>query len=209
MGVDTIEPIAINGVIVDFAAEILRDRTGRRLELRPQSFAVLRYLAANAGRLVTKDELAAAVWPGLAVTDDSLVQCVHEIRRALGDATHAVIRTVPRRGYRFAPSIAAETGSPRRLARLILLAGVAAMALVINRILASYNYLKLLNGEYMTFPVIVLESFGDMNILPFNVPNLFLPLTNSSKCPTSEVLQVFQIRYLVFRLLEKLAEMQG
>ncbi|MFO1208764.1 MAG: winged helix-turn-helix domain-containing protein [Amaricoccus sp.] len=129
MGVDTIEPIAINGVIVDFAAEILRDRTGRRLELRPQSFAVLRYLAANAGRLVTKDELAAAVWPGLAVTDDSLVQCVHEIRRALGDATHAVIRTVPRRGYRFAPSIAAETGSPRRLARLILLAGVAAMAL--------------------------------------------------------------------------------
>ena len=41
-----------------------------------------------------------AVWPGVAVTDDSLVQCVHEIRRALRDDRHALLKTAPKRGYR-------------------------------------------------------------------------------------------------------------
>ena len=55
MGRGSVGPLAINGVTVDFAAEALRDRAGRPVELRPQSFAVLRYLAANAGQLVTKE----------------------------------------------------------------------------------------------------------------------------------------------------------
>ena len=109
MGGSSVGPLAINGVSVDFAAEVVRDRAGRPVELRPQAFAVLRHLAANPDRLVTKDELMQAVWPGVAVTDDSLVQCVHEIRRALGDETHAVLQTVSRRGYRFAPH---RTASP-------------------------------------------------------------------------------------------------
>jgi TolB-like protein/DNA-binding winged helix-turn-helix (wHTH) protein/rhodanese-related sulfurtransferase len=91
---------AINGVAVDLANETLRDASGNPIVLRPQCFAVLRHLIENAGRLVTKDELMAAVWPGTAVTDDSLVQCVHEIRRALGDDDHAILKTVPKRGYR-------------------------------------------------------------------------------------------------------------
>ncbi|BAV50867.1 (Myosin heavy-chain) kinase., Histone acetyltransferase [Mesorhizobium loti] len=41
-----------------------------------------------------------AVWNGLAVTDDSLVQCIHEIRAALNDRRQVVVQTVPRRGYR-------------------------------------------------------------------------------------------------------------
>ena len=53
----------------------------------------------------------AAVWPGIAVTDDSLVQCIGEIRRAIGDEAHAVVRTVPRRGYRLVP--AAPSRRPR------------------------------------------------------------------------------------------------
>ena len=116
MGRSPVGPLAINGVTIDFAAEGLRDRAGRAVELRPQSFAVLRYLAENPGRLVTKDELISAVWPGLAVTDDSLVQCIHEIRRALGDGAHAVLRTVPRRGYRFtlAGTAAPAAARPRR-----------------------------------------------------------------------------------------------
>ena len=55
----------------------------------------------NSGRLVSKDELFAAVWPDLAVTDDALVQSIGELRRALGDDGPRLIRTVPRRGYRF------------------------------------------------------------------------------------------------------------
>ena len=77
--------LAVNGVIADFGSETLRTKSGHSVALRPQAFAVLRYLAEHAGRLVTKDELMHALWPGLVVTDDSLVQCVHEIRRAFQD----------------------------------------------------------------------------------------------------------------------------
>jgi adenylate cyclase len=69
------------------------------IELRPKTFEVLRYLAENAGRLVLKQELSEAVWPNVVVTDDSLVQCIRELRRALGDDEHRLIKTVPRRGY--------------------------------------------------------------------------------------------------------------
>jgi len=68
------------------------DRVNRRLlrgasiiPLRPKTFAVLDYLIARAGRLVTKDELLAAVWPGTAVSDTVLKVCVRELREALGD----------------------------------------------------------------------------------------------------------------------------
>lgn len=94
------EGFETNGVRVDFGTETIRDSAGDPVALRAQTFAVLHHLALNRGRLVTKDELMAAVWPGIAVTDDSLVQCIHEIRRALRDDNHALLKTVPRRGYR-------------------------------------------------------------------------------------------------------------
>ncbi len=78
---------------------LLRD--GHEIHLRPQAFGVLQYLAANAGRLVSKDEIFEAVWGKTVVTDDSLTQCLVEIRRALGDESREAIRTVPRRGYVF------------------------------------------------------------------------------------------------------------
>lgn len=82
------------------------------VELRPKAFQVLHYLASNAGRLVTKDELFDAVWPKTIVTDDSLVQCVTEIRRVLGDNRQEIIRTVPRRGYVFTPAVAETRRGP-------------------------------------------------------------------------------------------------
>src|SRR5215217_2676924 len=54
------------------------------IALRPKTFAVLCFLAHNCGRLVSKDELFAAVWRDLAITDDTLVQSIGELRRALG-----------------------------------------------------------------------------------------------------------------------------
>ncbi len=71
------------------------------VELRPKSFDVLRYLVEHSGRVIGKDELIKAVWPGLAVTDDALVQCVRDVRHALCDEAHRIIQTVPRRGYLF------------------------------------------------------------------------------------------------------------
>jgi adenylate cyclase len=75
--------------------------------LRPKTFAVLRFLVENAGRLVAKDDLFAAVWPNLAVTDDTLVQSIGELRRELGGDGARLIKTIPRRGYRFDAGVTA------------------------------------------------------------------------------------------------------
>lgn len=86
----------------DFTLDLRRGkllRGSEELKLRPKSFEVLKYLVENSGRLVGKDELMGAVWPDTAVTDDSLVQCLIEVRRALGDSKQEIIKTVPRRGY--------------------------------------------------------------------------------------------------------------
>ncbi len=80
------------------------------LKLRPKSFEVLKYLTENQGRLISKDELIEAVWHETAVTDDSLVQCLKDIRHALGDDTQQIIKTVPRRGYIFESEVS-ENGA--------------------------------------------------------------------------------------------------
>ena len=54
----------------------------REVELRPKSFEVLRYLAEHPGRVISKEELIASVWPDVIVTDDSLIRCISEVRRA-------------------------------------------------------------------------------------------------------------------------------
>lgn len=80
-------------------------RGGEELQLRPKSLDVLQYLAERPGRLVSKEELIKAVWADVLVTDDSLVHCVKDIREALSDDAHQIIKTVPRRGYLFAAEV--------------------------------------------------------------------------------------------------------
>jgi DNA-binding winged helix-turn-helix (wHTH) protein len=81
---------------------------GQEAALRPQAMEVLCYLAQNPGRPIPKEEFFRQVWPGIVVTDDSLVQCIGDIRRVLGDDDHRIVKTVPRRGYLFAGAIAQE-----------------------------------------------------------------------------------------------------
>jgi TolB-like protein/DNA-binding winged helix-turn-helix (wHTH) protein/Tfp pilus assembly protein PilF len=74
---------------------------GSTSRLRPRTAALFTHLIRHAGRIVSKDELMQAVWPDVVVTEDSLVQCVKEIRQALGEGGRDWIRTVPRQGYAF------------------------------------------------------------------------------------------------------------
>ena len=60
-------------------------RGGQEQHVRQKTFQVLLYLIENRHRVVAKDELFAAIWKDTAVTDDTLVRCVVEARRALGD----------------------------------------------------------------------------------------------------------------------------
>jgi TolB-like protein/DNA-binding winged helix-turn-helix (wHTH) protein len=90
--------------VVDLATDELRTVEGEHVELRPRSLAVLRLLAEHASRLVTKDEFIAKVWDDVAVTEDSLTQCIADIRKAIGDEERRVLRTVPRKGYMLVPA---------------------------------------------------------------------------------------------------------
>ncbi|BAV50932.1 Putative integral membrane protein [Mesorhizobium loti] len=74
-------------------------RGGYDVDLRAKSLSLLTYLLENAGRVVGKDELVDAIWPNIAVSDDSLTQCMKDIRKALGPDADGLIRTVMRRGY--------------------------------------------------------------------------------------------------------------
>ena len=92
-------------------------RRGQLRPLRPRTAEVLRCLLESPRALVTREQLLDRVWNGLVVTDNSLAQCVSEIRRELGDGDEAIVRTVARKGYRLEADVAtiqAETNATPR-----------------------------------------------------------------------------------------------
>jgi DNA-binding winged helix-turn-helix (wHTH) protein len=93
------QTIVIGDRAVDLSREVLIDAGGAIVPLRPRAWLVLKFLALHAGRLVGKNELMDEVWADCVVTEDSLVQAVGDVRRALGDAGRTALRTLPRRGY--------------------------------------------------------------------------------------------------------------
>jgi DNA-binding winged helix-turn-helix (wHTH) protein/quercetin dioxygenase-like cupin family protein len=80
-------------------------QAGIDLDLRPKSFEVLKYLVERSGNLASKDELVGSVWPDVFVSDDSLAQCIRDIRKLLDDDDQRFVRTVPRRGYMFVAEV--------------------------------------------------------------------------------------------------------
>jgi len=129
--------IRVNGRAADLARGTVSDGRNAAVALRPQSLAILRLLAAKPGVLVAKDEIMSAVWPNIAVTDDSLVQCVTEIRKALADDRHAIIKTVPKRGYVFEPG-AQEDATPAMKSRAMFAVAIA-VALILGAGLLWFN----------------------------------------------------------------------
>ncbi|MCU0905261.1 MAG: winged helix-turn-helix domain-containing protein [Tabrizicola sp.] len=102
--------IAFGDFTLDLAQGRLFSRDGD-VRLRAKSFQLLSALAREGGRVVSKDHLMAEVWPDVFVTEDSLTQCVHEIRHALGPEGAGFLRTVPRRGYMLAgPGVGMAVG---------------------------------------------------------------------------------------------------
>ena len=91
----------------DERQEILR--AGRRLAVQPQVFDMLLYFAKNPDRVVSKDELLDAIWDGRAISDSALNARINAARKAIGDTgqEQRLIKTVPRKGYRFVAEISA------------------------------------------------------------------------------------------------------
>jgi tetratricopeptide (TPR) repeat protein/DNA-binding winged helix-turn-helix (wHTH) protein len=143
-------------VEIDSAQGYLK-RGGQEQYLRQQSFHVLLYLLERRQRPITKEELIQNFWHDTAVTDNALVQCIAEIRRALGDDPRQArfVKTIPKVGYRFispveeeAPAVSpvpasdlaepvlpevarAEPWFERRLSVILMVLGLAAGTMVL------------------------------------------------------------------------------
>jgi DNA-binding winged helix-turn-helix (wHTH) protein len=111
-----------------FSLDLAEERLWKGREeipLRRKPLAILRYLVAHPGKLVTHDELLANVWGGAAISESAMRSQVHDLRRALGDG---IIETVVGRGYRLLARVAEVAPEPAPVAAP--LRAVAAIPLV-------------------------------------------------------------------------------
>jgi DNA-binding winged helix-turn-helix (wHTH) protein/tetratricopeptide (TPR) repeat protein len=93
------------GFELDLQRAELRGSDRQAIKLRPKTFDMLRLFVANAGRVLSKQELMEGIWPNIHVGEDSLFQCIREIRTALGDDRREMIKLVSGRGYIFAAEV--------------------------------------------------------------------------------------------------------
>lgn len=82
-------------------------RAGEPVHLTPRVFDTLVFLVEHRTRVLGKDELLAALWPGLVVEENNLGQAISKLRQALGEAPgdNRYIATLPGHGYRFVAEV--------------------------------------------------------------------------------------------------------
>jgi DNA-binding winged helix-turn-helix (wHTH) protein len=88
----------------------LRGPGGEAIRLRPKSFDMLQLFVTNSGRVLSKQDLIEAIWPNIHICGDGLYQCIRDIRTALGDDRHQLIKLVSGRGYLFDADVSARPG---------------------------------------------------------------------------------------------------
>src|SRR6202162_2790868 len=88
-------------------------RNGERVPVTPKAFDVLAYLVEHPERVLTQDEIFAALWSETYVNPEVLRKYILEIRRALGDrpGNPEFIETLPKRGYRFVAPVTDESAT--------------------------------------------------------------------------------------------------
>jgi TolB-like protein len=86
-------------------------RAGKSIAVEPQVFDLLTYLVENRDRVVTKDDMIAAVWGGRIVSESTLTSRINAARKALADSgdEQRLIRTIARKGFRFVGEVQLDT----------------------------------------------------------------------------------------------------
>ncbi|MEP3329313.1 winged helix-turn-helix domain-containing protein [Sedimentitalea sp.] len=141
----------------DAAGGTVTPAQGPSIALRQQTAAVLRVLCNQRGKIVSRDDLMAEVWPTTTVTEDSVTQCIREIRAALDSDGHRLIRTFPKRGYMLEPaSESSNLAAPPIQRRAIPLALLAICSLALIFMFWPRAHI---NGDR---PKIVVQAFQDV-----------------------------------------------
>jgi len=96
-------------------------RAGQVVPLEPQVFDLLVLFAERLDKVVSRDDLIKSVWGGRFVADTTIDSRIAAARRAIGDngLLQALIRTVPRRGFRFVGTVSVEPPAGRPPARAL------------------------------------------------------------------------------------------
>jgi DNA-binding winged helix-turn-helix (wHTH) protein/tetratricopeptide (TPR) repeat protein len=97
---------------LDPARGTLHGRDDTVLEVRPKALALLCFLVEHPGKLHSRADLLETLWPDVVVTDDSLTQCISELRHAFGDQAPRTLKTVPRQGYVLTAEVRTESPTP-------------------------------------------------------------------------------------------------
>jgi TolB-like protein/DNA-binding winged helix-turn-helix (wHTH) protein len=89
-------------------------RGGTRLKVAGRLFETLLYFVENPERIIEKDELIAAIWPGRIVEESNLTQAISALRKVLHveGAPAPMIATISGRGYRLAVAVRRDNGVP-------------------------------------------------------------------------------------------------
>lgn len=148
--------IQLGDVCFDPETGDLRDRSGDRVTLRRKSLEVLKYLAQRPGQIVQKSKVLDAVWPDVTVSEESLTQCIADIRRAIGDQKQRYVTTHVGQGYSLNPEVR-DTSSGSSLARPRLVRSAIAIILVAIAAFAFF-FSSPTTGE---LPRIAVLSFDD------------------------------------------------
>ncbi len=137
----------------------LRDQNGDRVKLRKKSLEVLARVSSDPGTVVSKDEILASVWPDVAVTEESLTQCVAEIRKAIQDKDHSILVNHVGRGYSIETSRRSEFRINRRFAATAVL--VALLAAILAKIWLTHS-----PPHGQSQPRIAVLAFDDLSAGP-------------------------------------------
>lgn len=152
--------IRVGHVEFDITTRDLRNADGVRIKLRNKSSEVLACLADKQGQIVQKSQIMEAVWPNVTVSDESLTQCIAEIRRAIGDVDQTLLATHIGKGYCLNPT---EVGSSSRRKITAYPAALIALAFA-ALLLPAIPYLWFYNsGSVDEIPRIAILRFENLS----------------------------------------------
>lgn len=181
--------IAFDQFEIDLARGELR-RSGATVPVEPQVLDLIAHLAGNPGKILSRDDLIAAVWHGRIVSDSTISSRINAARSALGDdgTRQRYIRTVPRRGFLFEAEKGGARSEPQGLGGTVPSVAVLPFANMSGD--PDQTYLS----DGITDDIVTeLSRFGELRVIARHSAFAY----RDAALPPSEIADALGVQYLV------------